>query len=77
MVLFIKDGLEIRFLEDRWLGNTLLQEQYPTLYTIVRYKNDTIAKVMEISPPNVTFRGKDLYLGMSYFNVWRASTSRT
>jgi hypothetical protein len=53
---FIKDGSEIRFLLDRWLGNTTLHEQYPTLYNIVCHKDDTIAKVMEDSPPNVTFR---------------------
>jgi hypothetical protein len=41
----IKDGSKIRFWENKWLGNT-----------IVRHKRDTIAKVMEISPPNVAFR---------------------
>ena len=54
----IKDGSEIRFWEDRWLGNTTLREQYPALYNIVlsRHKSDTLAKVLETSPPNVTFR---------------------
>ena len=54
----IKDGSEIRFWEDQWLGNTTLREQYPALYNIVlgRHKSDTLAKVMENSPPNVTFR---------------------
>jgi hypothetical protein len=53
---FIKDGSEIRFWEDKWLENVTLREQYPALYSIVCYKGDTIAKVMETSPPNVTFR---------------------
>ena len=54
----IKDGSEIRFWEDKWLGDTTLREQYPALYNIVlgRHKSDTLAKVMENSPPNVTFR---------------------
>jgi hypothetical protein len=52
----IKDGSEIRFWEDRWLGNTTLREQYPALYNIVLHKGETIAKVMEVSPPNVMFR---------------------
>jgi hypothetical protein len=52
----IKDGSEITFWEDKWLGTTTLREQYPALYSIVCHKADTIAKVMEISPPNVTFR---------------------
>jgi hypothetical protein len=57
MALFcINDGSEIRFWEDRWLRSTTLREQFPALYTIVRYKSDTIAEVMETSPPNVTFR---------------------
>jgi hypothetical protein len=33
----IKDGSEIRFWEDKWLGNTSLREQYPTLYSTVRH----------------------------------------
>jgi hypothetical protein len=61
----IKDGSQIRFWEDKWLGNASLQEQYPALYNIVRYKSDTIAKVMATSPPDVTFR-RDL-LGQRLF----------
>ena len=52
----IKDRLEIRFQEDKWLGNATLREQYPALYNIVRHKGDTIAKVLESFPPNMTFR---------------------
>ena len=52
----IKNGSEIRFWEDRWLGQTTLREQYPALYNVVRYKGDTLAKVMGTSPPNVSFR---------------------
>jgi hypothetical protein len=33
----IKDRSEIRFWEDRWLGNTTLREQYSVLYNIVRH----------------------------------------
>jgi hypothetical protein len=44
----IKDGSEVRFWGDKWLGNATLHEQYPALYSIVRHKGDTIAKVMEI-----------------------------
>jgi hypothetical protein len=51
----IKDGSQIRFWEDSWLGNASLQEQYPAVYNIVRYKSDTVAKVMATSPPDVTF----------------------
>jgi hypothetical protein len=52
----IKDGSEIRFWEDKWLGATSLHEQYLALYSIVCHKGNTIAKVLETSPPNVSFR---------------------
>jgi hypothetical protein len=39
----IRDGKQIRFWEDKWLGNATLREQYPALYSIVRYKGDTLA----------------------------------
>jgi hypothetical protein len=56
----IKDGSEVRFWEDKWLGSTSLREQYPALYGIVRHKGLTIAHVLETNPPNVTFR-RNLY----------------
>jgi hypothetical protein len=52
----IRNGAEIRFWKDRWLGTTTLREQYPALYNIVRYKEDTLQKVMKTSPPSKTFR---------------------
>jgi hypothetical protein len=53
----INDGSEIRFWEN--IGNTTLREQYHVLYYIVCRKDDTIVKVMETLPPNVTF-GRNL-----------------
>jgi hypothetical protein len=74
----IKDGSEIRLWEDKWLGNAILREQYPALYSIVHHKGDTIAKVMETSPPNVLLEeiclAKGLFLGMPYFIVWQISS---
>jgi hypothetical protein len=52
----IKDGSEIRFWEDSWLGNLPLKDQYPALYSMAHNKSDTIAEVLNTSPPNVTFR---------------------
>ena len=51
----IKDGSEIRFWEDIWLGNASLREQYPALFNIARDKNNTIAQVLSSSPPNISF----------------------
>jgi hypothetical protein len=53
---FIRDRSEIQFWKDKWLGNASLQEQYLTLYAIVRHKSDTLAHVLGSNPPNVTFR---------------------
>ena len=52
-VFKIKDGSEIKFWEDIWLGNATLRDQYPALYNIVRHKGDMLATVMQESPPNV------------------------
>src|SRR6266498_1710484 len=35
----IKDGSEVRFWEDKWLGSATLRERYPALYNIVHHKN--------------------------------------
>jgi hypothetical protein len=52
----IRDGSEIRFWEDIWLGPTTLRDQYPALYNIVRQKGDTLADVLEFFPPVISFR---------------------
>jgi hypothetical protein len=52
----INDGSQIRFWEDKWLGNMPLSKQYHVLYKIVLHKSDTIATVMATSPLDVTFR---------------------
>jgi hypothetical protein len=54
--LLVRDGSKIRFWEDKWLGNATPEEQYPAFYNIVSHKSDTLAKVMETSAPNVSFR---------------------
>jgi N-dimethylarginine dimethylaminohydrolase len=51
----IKDRSKIRFWEDKWLGNVTIHEQYSALYNIVHHNGNTITKLLESSPPNVTF----------------------
>jgi hypothetical protein len=65
----INDGSQIRFWEDIWLDNVPLRDEYPALYSIIRYKNDTIAKVMATSPPDVTFRHDLLGPRLTYWNL--------
>jgi hypothetical protein len=55
--------------EDKWFGNVMLREQYSILYNIVRHKDNTLAKVMESSPPNVSFRRN--LIGLSHAS-WNA-----
>ena len=38
------------------MGNSPLKDQYPALYNIVCHKSDTLAQVMQSSPPDMTFR---------------------
>ena len=49
-------GNQIRFLEDKWLGNHKLSAQYPILFNIVRHKHATVAEVLNATPLNVSFR---------------------
>jgi hypothetical protein len=53
----LNNGKQIRFWEDKWLGNSNFQHQYPSLYNIVRKKSDTVANVLGTIPLNVSFRG--------------------
>ena len=52
----INNGTQVRFWEDRWLGNQPLKDQYPGLYSIVRHKFKTIAEVMTTEQPNISWR---------------------
>ena len=52
----LQNGKQIRFWEDKWLGSTLLKNQYPALYNLVIRKHDTVSKVMSSTPLNVSFR---------------------
>jgi hypothetical protein len=36
----LNNGKQIRFWEDRWLGNYSFQHQYPSLHNLVRKKSD-------------------------------------
>src|ERR1041384_7193740 len=52
----LKNGTQIRFWEDRWMGNQPFMVQYPSLYNIVRKKSATVASVFERIPLNIAFR---------------------
>jgi hypothetical protein len=52
----LNNGKQIRFWEDRWLGNQSFQHQYPSLYTLVRRKSATVESVLSMVPLNVSFR---------------------
>jgi hypothetical protein len=51
----IGNGVDTRFLEDTWLGNSPLATQYPSLYNIVQRKQVSVAHVMSQMPVNIGF----------------------
>jgi hypothetical protein len=52
----LNNGANIHFLEDRWLENFTLQQQYPSLYAITRQRNVSVALVFNTIPLNIAFR---------------------
>jgi hypothetical protein len=63
----LNNGRQIRFWEDKWLGSYNFQQQYSSLYNIVRRKSDTIANVLSAIPLNVSFRR---YLEGNNLTLW-------
>jgi hypothetical protein len=68
----LNNRTQIRFWEDKWIGNHAFKDQYPSLYNIMRRKSDTVAKVLSGVPLNVSFRrqltGNNLVLWHSLVN---------
>ena len=52
----VSNGEQTRFWEDWWLGNKPLMQQFPSLYNIVRKRNQTVASALGTIPLNITFR---------------------
>jgi hypothetical protein len=52
----LNNGSQIRFWEDKWIGNHVFKDQYQSLYNIVRRNSDTVEKVLSEVPINVSFR---------------------
>lgn len=55
ILLQVRIALKFDFLEDKWLGNTTLREQYPHIYMVVRHKHVTISNVFQTIPFNFTW----------------------
>ena len=52
----VNNGSQTRFWEDVWLGNQPLKLKFPSLFNLVRRKQDTVAAVLNLTPLNVSFR---------------------
>jgi hypothetical protein len=52
----IKDGTNVRFWDDTWVGDKPLKVQYPNLYNIVRDPHANVSKIMATIPLNISFR---------------------
>jgi hypothetical protein len=50
----LNNGKQIRFWEDKWLGNYSFKDQYPSLYNIVRKKSATVESVLSTVPLNIS-----------------------
>ena len=50
------DETQLRFWEDKWLGNQLLKNRFPSLFNIVSKKQATVFEVFRTVPLNVSFR---------------------
>jgi hypothetical protein len=51
----LNNGKQIRIWKDKWIGNYSFQQQYPSLYSIVRRKNATVESILSTVPLNVSF----------------------
>jgi len=52
----VKDGSQTRFWMDTWLENQPLKDSFPSLFNIVRRKQDSVATVIASVPLNISFR---------------------
>jgi hypothetical protein len=52
----LNNGKQIRFWENKWLGNFSFQQQYPSLFNIVQKRSDTVAQVLSTIPLSISFR---------------------
>jgi hypothetical protein len=52
----IKDGTQIRFWEDTWVGMTPLKQQFSTIFNIAHNPHATVAIVMGGEQYNISFR---------------------
>jgi hypothetical protein len=46
---------QIRFWEDKWIGNLAFKDKYHALYNTTRKRSDTVASVLGIVPLNISF----------------------
>jgi hypothetical protein len=44
--LLVNNGEQVRFWEDKWIGNLSFMQQYPSLYQIAHRKGDIVARVI-------------------------------
>jgi hypothetical protein len=54
--IIIKDGSQVRFSEDKWLGNDSLMNPYLGIYNIVRPKFLTISEAFSTYLPNFSWK---------------------
>ena len=51
----VKDGSQTYFWTDTWLRNQPLKDKFPSLFNVVRRKQDLVARVLASVPLNISF----------------------
>jgi hypothetical protein len=69
----LNNGKQIRFWEDKWLGNYSFKDQYPSLYNIVRKKSATVESVLSTVPLNISF---SRFLNQNNIVLWNGLVRR-
>jgi hypothetical protein len=62
----LNNGKQIWFWEDKWLGHYSFQQQYPSLYNVVR-RSETVENVLSTMPLNVSFHR---FLSQNNLRLW-------
>jgi hypothetical protein len=71
------NGKNIKFWEDKWVGNFLLKELYPSLFTITGKKHISIALVFSTVPLNISFRRGLVGNNLTYWHSLVARVANT
>jgi hypothetical protein len=71
------NGKNIKFWEDKWIGNFSLKELYPSLFTITGKKHISVALFFSTVPLNISFRRGLVVNNLTYWHNLVARVTNT